>query len=229
MTAIGRLPPGQRARTSFPRFGVPLAVRRLDGPGPSKIRISGALAHELEVPLARLRELPRRTLVADFHCVTGWSVEALRWDGVPFRAIYTEVIEPEAVPRPEISHLLFRGADGYRAVLRIEDALDEDVLLADALDGGPLPLRHGAPVRLLSPKQYAYKSTKHLCAIELHVAEPKDRYPQRWRRAVDGALAPHPRAQVREEERHRHLPAWSVRAPYRAMIRPAVMYWNRGE
>lgn len=225
---MSRLPPGQRARASFPRFGVPFAFQPLGRPGPSAIRIRGALAHELEVPVARLRELPRLSLVADFHCVAGWSVEALHWSGVPFRTFYSVVIEPDAKPQPGISHVLFRGADGYRATLTLEDALGEDVLLADELDERPLCESHGAQVRLLSPKQYGYKSTKHLCAIELHTVEPTKPDPQRLRRVVERALAPHPRARVWEEERHRYLPAWSLRALYRGMIAPGIWYWNRG-
>jgi DMSO/TMAO reductase YedYZ molybdopterin-dependent catalytic subunit len=225
---LNRLPPGQRAQASFPRFGVPFAFRPLRKPAPSAIRIRGALAHELEVAVARLRDIQRKTLVADFHCVTGWSAEGLRWGGVQFRTFYTEVIAAEAEPRLGISHVLFRGADGYRSVLTIEDALEEDVLLADELDDRPLSDIHGAPVRLVSPKQYGYKSTKHLCAIELHTVEPRDRYAHRSRRVLDIALAAHPRARVWEEERHRYLPAWGVRALYRGMIAPTVRYWNRG-
>jgi DMSO/TMAO reductase YedYZ molybdopterin-dependent catalytic subunit len=206
---------------------VPFVFRPLRRPGPSAIRIRGALAHELEFPVAQLRELPRRSLVADFHCVTGWSAVALHWSGVPFRTLYQVVILPEAEPQPAITHVLFRGADGYRATLTLEDALDEDVLLADELDDRPLCVSHGAPVRLLSPKQYGYKSTKHLCAIELHSAEPAERDPKRLRRVVERALAPHSRARVWPEERHRLLPAWSIRALYRGMIAPSVWYWNR--
>ena len=47
------------------------------------------------------------------------------------------------------------------------------VLIADRLDGRPLDGDHGAPVRLVSPAQYGYISTKHLCRIEVHTREPK--------------------------------------------------------
>jgi DMSO/TMAO reductase YedYZ molybdopterin-dependent catalytic subunit len=207
---------------------VPFAFRPLRGPGASAIVVRGELAAEVELPIARLRELPRRSLVADFHCVTGWSAEALRWSGVAFRTLYSEVIEPEARPREGVRFVSFHGSDGYRAVLTLEDALDPDVLLADELDDRPLGEAHGAPVRLLSPKQYGYKSTKHLCAIQLHLHEPRDRPPQLFRRLVQALLNPHPRARVWEEERHRRLPNWCVRRPYRLMIVPGVWFWKRG-
>jgi DMSO/TMAO reductase YedYZ molybdopterin-dependent catalytic subunit len=222
------LPPGQRARESFPRFGVPVAFRPLGQPGPSAITVRGALAHPIDVPIARLRNLPRREIVADFHCVAGWSVEGLRWSGVQFRTFYSEVIEPEAKPQEATSHIVFRAADGFRSMLLIEDALDDDVLLADELDDRPLTEDHGGPIRLVSPKQYGYKSAKHLCTIELHTAEPAERDPWWLRRVVEKALAPHPRARVWEEERHRRLPGKSARILYRPMVRPGVWYWRRG-
>jgi len=49
-----------------------------------------------------------------------------------------------------------------------EDALADGVLIADRLDGRPLDGDHGAPARLVS--------TKHLCRIELHTAEPSENY-----------------------------------------------------
>ena len=61
--------------------------------------------------------------------------------------------------------------------MTIEDALGDDVLIAEHLDGRPLDGDHGAPVRLVSPSQYGFISTKHLCRIELHTAEPAERLP----------------------------------------------------
>jgi len=57
-----------------------------------------------------------------------------------------------------------------------EDALADGVLIADRLDGRPLDGDHGAPARLVSPNQYGLVSTKHLCRIELHTAEPSENY-----------------------------------------------------
>jgi DMSO/TMAO reductase YedYZ molybdopterin-dependent catalytic subunit len=158
--------------------------------------------------------------VADFHCVTGWTAPGLRWGGVAFRRFYESVIVPEAGPEPGVSHLLFVGADGFSTALLLDDALDDGVLLADQLGGTALGSDHGAPVRLLSPKQYGYKSAKHLCRIELHTREPKDGYSKGVRRRfLKWVVTPHPRARVAEEERHRYLPAWVVRGIYRNVLR----------
>ena len=66
--------------------------------------------------------------------------------------------------------MVFEGLDGHRSVATIEDALNDDVLIAENLDGRPLDSDHGAPVRLVSPSQYGYISTKHLSRIEVHTS-----------------------------------------------------------
>jgi DMSO/TMAO reductase YedYZ molybdopterin-dependent catalytic subunit len=58
----------------------------------------------------------------------------------------------------------------------IDDALAEDLLIAERLDGRPLDGNHGAPARLVSPHHYGFVSTKHLCRIELRTAEPTGAY-----------------------------------------------------
>jgi DMSO/TMAO reductase YedYZ molybdopterin-dependent catalytic subunit len=215
------LPPGQRLFDTFPRFGIPFWEPHPPIAQSALIRVAGAVAHPLEIPVSRLAELPRRDLVADFHCVTGWTAPGLHWGGVSFPTFYESVIVPEAAPEPGVSHLVFEGADGFRTALTLEDALDVDVLLADHLGGAALDGDHGAPVRLLSPRQYGYKSAKHLCRIELHTREPADGYRQGVRRRfLKRLVTPHLRARVSEEERHRYLPAWVVRGIYRNVLRP---------
>ena len=103
--------------------------------------------------------------------------------------------------------------DGYQSVVAIEDAVNGDVLLADRLNDEDLPPEHGALLRLVSPSQYGYKSTKHLCRIHLHTAAPKSKLGRRE----------HPRARVSLEERHPTLPPWRVRWLYRLAV-PIVSY-----
>ena len=212
------LPPGEQVIGYFPRFGTHFSQPAPFTEEPAVIRVAGAVARCFEVPVTRLAELERRAMVADFHCVAGWTAQGLRWDGVAFRTFYESVIVPEARPEPSVSHILFQGADGYRSALTLEDALDVDVLLADRLGGVALDGRHGAPARLLSPKQYGYKSTKHLCCIELHTREPGDGHEKAVPAFLLALVKAHPRARVAEEERHRYLPAWVVRGMYRKFI-----------
>jgi DMSO/TMAO reductase YedYZ molybdopterin-dependent catalytic subunit len=223
-----KLPPGQRLVAGFPRFGTHLSRPAPAVPSDPVIRIGGAVTESFALPLGELATLPRRELTADFHCVAGWSAVNLDWAGVGFETFYHAVIAPTVEPGAQISHVVFGGLDGYRSVVTIEDALADDVLIADRLDGRPLDSDHGAPVRLVSPRQYGFISTKHLCRIEVHTAEPKATVGSRIKDLPMQLLAPHPRARVWEEERHRYLPAWSLRHTYRALIVPIARLSARG-
>lgn len=212
------LPPGQRARSDFPRFGTHLWRRAPAIRDDHAIEVTGAVREPVRVDL---RSLPRREQRSDFHCVAGWSATGLLWEGVPFRAFYERVVEP--VAEPGVSHVVFLGLDGFRSIVALEDALGDDVLIADRLDGAPLDGDHGAPLRLVSPSQYGYKSTKHLCRIELHTSAPGDDFGHLdpiGRVTLRTALAPHPRARVWEEQRHARLPGTVVRPVYRTLIGP---------
>jgi len=225
------LPPGQHQIDEFPRFGTHLARRPPAVPAEPVIEIGGAVTRSFALPLAELATLPRRELTADFHCVAGWSATDLHWEGVAFETFYRRIIEPSVQPDTSITHVVFGGLDGYRSIVSIEDALAEDVLIAERLDGRPLDSDHGAPARLVSPSQYGFVSTKHLCRIELHTAEPAGNYGHAsplTEMMLRAPLKPHPRARVWQEERHRHLPAWSVRRVYRLLIPPIVSLCARG-
>ena len=217
-----RLPPGQRPVDGFPRFGTHFHRPPPAVPVDPVIEISGAVAKPLDVPLAELASLPRRELTADFHCVAGWSATNLHWEGVTFETFYGAVIEPSVPPGTSVTHVVFGGLDGYRSIVLLEDALADDVLIADRLDGRPLDGDHGAPARLVSPNQYGFISTKHLCRIELHTTEPSERYhPAPLIQIGLQLVKPHRRARVWQEERHRYLPAWFVRPIYHLVI-PAI-------
>ncbi|WP_280468029.1 molybdopterin-dependent oxidoreductase [Nocardia cyriacigeorgica] len=215
------LPPGQRAVDGFPRFGTHLHHPPPDIPADPVIEIAGPLTEPITLPVADLETLPRHEVRADFHCVAGWSATDLRWEGVSFATIYRTLVQPLLEPGASISHVVFEGLDGFRSIVLLDDATAADVLIADHLDGHPLDSDHGAPVRLVSPHQYGFINTKHLCRIEFHTTEPP--IPDRW-----SPLAAHPRARVWEEERQRYLPGRVVRPIYRSLIGPIRRLSARG-
>ena len=217
-----RLPPGQRRVQGFPRFGTHLHRPAPAIPADPAIEITGAIAEPLSVSLAELATLPRRSLTADFHCVAGWTATSLQWEGVALEAFYRAWIEPAVARGASITHLGFRGLDGYRSIVTIEDALAEEVLIADRLDGRPLDGDHGAPARLVSPQQYGFISTKHLCRIDLYTAAPSKTFGR------GPLIQAHPRARVWMEERHRYLPPQPLRPIYRMLVPPFRFLSARG-
>jgi DMSO/TMAO reductase YedYZ molybdopterin-dependent catalytic subunit len=84
----------------------------------------------------------------------------VRWGGVLFR-----VIAEQAGLKPSARFVIASGSEGYTTNLPLEDCMREDVILADELDGRPLPLEHGGPVRLVVPHLYAWKSAKFMAGL----------------------------------------------------------------
>lgn len=227
-----RFPPGQHAVDGFPRFGTHLHEPPPTIPDDYAIEIGGVVDGPFTFSLAELGRLPRHEITADFHCVSGWSATGLRWEGVAFETFYRRIVEPRLRSGASVTHLAFGGLDGYRSVATIEDVLGSDVLIAEKLNGSPLDPDHGAPLRLVSPNQYGFISTKHLCRIEAHTAVPDENYGHANGLSRVGLRGPlfqrHPRARVWNEERHRYLPGWSLRPVYRLLIPPIAFLSAKG-
>ncbi len=205
------LPFGQRARPTFPRFGLPEYANR-EGRIPKEISLSigGKVSKPGSLSRADLLSLPRVRQVSDFHCVTTWSYLDCNWGGWRF-ADLVDMVQPD----PNVHFVYFRSWDGYRTILPLADAVASDVLLADELDGSPLTLAHGAPLRLVAPAHYGYKNPKHLRAIEFHPDTSRCRSPM-YR------FMEHSRARVAQEERGRGVPGWLLRFLYRPLINSTI-------
>jgi len=84
------------------------------------------------------------------------------WKGVPLPTLLAEV-----KPKPNVTTVLFRAADGYYETFRFEKAMEPTTLVAYEMNGEPLPRRHGFPLRLIVPGLYGEKNPKWLTRIEL--------------------------------------------------------------
>lgn len=213
-------PAGQRERSDFPRFGLLQFARRFPSETTKReIRIVGDVVNELTIADV-LDGLPWVEQRSDFHCVTTWSRRGLRWGGVRFADFYHHTIAPEARPQAGAVTFILRGQDGARTTMLLEDLLAPDVLIATMLDGEPLSVAHGAPLRLVAPAHYGYKSVKHLSRIEIRTDESRFR-PAAFR------FMDHPRARVALEERGRGLPGWLLRRLYRPLVAPTAAHFAR--
>ena len=100
--------------------------------------------------------MPPKKRFRDFHCVTGWTVRKVRWEGVSSRTLVDLVR-----PRPAARYVNFVSLEKpYVDQLSLKQFLAPDVLLARGMDAKPLPRVHGAPLRLVVPEMYGYKSVK---------------------------------------------------------------------
>lgn len=221
MTTDAPLPPGQRVIDRLPRFGLPRYAGRCQARFPVlPLRIGGDVEQAVELDWAVLSDLARVEQISDFHCVTTWSKRAVCWSGYRFADCYHSLIQDRARPAAQAQFVILRGQDGFRARLPLADLLAADVLLADRLDGRPLGAKHGAPLRLVAPAHYGYKSVKHLCAVEFWCHGDHFKTPSL-------AFMDHPRARVDHEERGQWLPAPLLRWLYRPWIPRLIRLFER--
>jgi DMSO/TMAO reductase YedYZ molybdopterin-dependent catalytic subunit len=221
-TQVGELPVGQRECQRMPRFGLPqFTSKRIAVPDHPSITVGGAVAQPCTITLADLAGLRRRAQVSDFHCVTTWTKRGVHWSGFRLRDVYDALIVPRARPGAGdvARYLVVSGLDGMGASLPLADALADDVLLADTMDGAPLPAQHGAPLRLVAPAHYGYKSIKHVSAIDIVGSD--------FNQGFTG-FAQHARGRVAHEERGRWGPGWLLRYVYRLTV-PAGVWLARVE
>lgn len=189
----------------FPRFGLDRFMRRqAQVPGDFKLEIGGDVREAIALTPGEIFAR-RDEATTSLHCVTTWSYVGLRWSGRAFRSVWDDLIVPRAGPRDGVAYLLVTGLDGFSSCIPLEEALHEEAFLADGVDGGQLG-EHGAPLRLVLPRLYAYKSVKHVCRIAVTI-EP--------RRGSAGRFLGHARGRVDLEERS----GWGMGRLFRALYR----------
>jgi len=161
-----RIPPGQTLtapdRWPLLHFGpVPKTdIAKWD------FKVFGAVENELTLDYGELRALQSKTVVADIHCVTGWSRLGDTWTGVPIKEILARV-----KPKPEAKYVMAHSEYGYTTSVPLEVLDNEQNLLCYAWNGQDLTPEHGWPLRLFVPSKYFWKSAKWLTGIELSAAD----------------------------------------------------------
>jgi DMSO/TMAO reductase YedYZ molybdopterin-dependent catalytic subunit len=154
-----------------------------------KLQVTGCVERPLRISYRELCQMPSQTTLATLECAGNgrvrfdppipgerWNIGAVstaEWTGVPL----VDILDRAGIA-PGAHEVLFRGADGgvvdgeaapvrFERSLRIEEARNSDVLLAYLMNGEPLPIHHGFPVRVIVPSWYAVASVKWLTEIEL--------------------------------------------------------------
>ena len=133
-----------------------------------RLRLRGLVERPLEFSLEALRALPARTQVTRHDCVEGWSAIG-QWTGVPL-AHLLGLAGVQASARYAVFHcfddILNNGSRYYESV-DLRDALHPQTIAAYALNGSPLPVANGAPLRMRVERKLGYKQSKYVHTIEL--------------------------------------------------------------
>ena len=146
----------------------------------------GGLANrtdDLVLTLDQIKALPRTEMTTELKCVEGWSI-IVNGAGVRF-SDFASVYLPKTIDGslPDIvNHAenlvpyvsLVTPDQAYYVGWDMPSILHPQTLLAYEINGQPLPLEHGAPLRLASPTKYGIKLIKRIGRIEFTAARPKD-------------------------------------------------------
>ena len=109
-----------------------------------------------------IRSMPESSYSGPIHCVTTWSRFGMRFDGVS-----VDTLLAAAGPRPSASHVMAVSVSGYTTNLPLEDVTDGKAWIVWQVDGEPLPVEHGGPVRMIVPHLYFWKSTKWVAGLQV--------------------------------------------------------------
>ncbi len=216
---------------------------------PASLAVDGAVHERLELSRDELRAMPRARSIVTLECAGNgrayfeprargeqWGLGAVstaEWSGVPLAAVLER-----ARPSRGAVEVLFRGADegtppdlgkriAYERSLPLDVARAGAALLADEMNGEPLPREHGGPLRLVVPGWYGMASVKWLARITVldtrfHGFYQTDRYVVRSRavtRMAPRAVIVSPSDGEAVVRGHHYVRgyAWSGAAPLRAV------------
>jgi DMSO/TMAO reductase YedYZ molybdopterin-dependent catalytic subunit len=130
-----------------------------------RLAVDGLVERPQGFSLAELKAMPARTQITRHDCVEGWSAIG-QWTGVPLG----EVLRRAGL-QPQARYIVFHCADDFRGTAYYEsidlvDAFHPQTILAWGMNGGDLPMGHGAPLRLRVERQLGYKHAKFVMRVE---------------------------------------------------------------
>lgn len=149
---------------------------------PWQLRVEGLVRNPKVFDIDDLiRSMPLEERLYRFRCVEAWAM-AVPWTGFPFSALI-KVVEPKSDARfvklttfldrtVAVGQLRFWLPWPYVEGLTMEEAMNELTILVTGIYGKPLPKQHGAPVRLITPWKYGFKSIKSIVSIEFVKERP---------------------------------------------------------
>jgi DMSO/TMAO reductase YedYZ molybdopterin-dependent catalytic subunit len=131
-----------------------------------RLKIDGLVLRPQELSLDQIRQLPARTQITRHDCVEGWSAIG-EWTGVQL----SYLLQMSGLAT-NARYIVFHCADDllgqgfYYESIDLVDAFHPQTIMAYQMNGEPLPIAHGAPLRLRVERQLGYKMAKYVMRIE---------------------------------------------------------------
>ena len=163
-----RIPPGQHAVKALPNMGGGRPDETVPG---WRLEITGDVENPMTLMISELLELEQIDLICDVHCVTGWTLLDSRWRGILMKTIMNLVKVKESA-----GFIILKAPGTYTSSIPIAEAFKDNVMLAHGFNDRKLPQAHGAPLRVLIPDRYFYKSVKWLKEIKFSAVDEPGYY-----------------------------------------------------
>ncbi|WP_024953803.1 protein-methionine-sulfoxide reductase catalytic subunit MsrP [Sulfurospirillum arcachonense] len=155
-------------------------------PNPWDVEILGEVENPMVISLEDIyNSYPLEERIYRFRCVEGWSM-VVPWIGVTLSHIlqkakptskakyvkFTTLVDPKQFPDQKAGKLFPNIPYPYVEGLRMDEAMNELTFMSVGMYGKMLPNQNGAPIRLVVPWKYGFKSIKSIVSIELVEEEP---------------------------------------------------------
>ena len=148
---------------------------------PWSVEVSGLVNNPKTYTIADLQKFEPENRVYRHRCVEAWSM-VIPWTGFPLHKLldevqptsaatyvmFTAIFDPKDMPLQNSNFLSWPYVEG----LRMDEAMHDLTLIVTGMYGGPLPIQDGAPIRLVVPWKYGFKSIKAIVKIELINYQP---------------------------------------------------------
>jgi DMSO/TMAO reductase YedYZ molybdopterin-dependent catalytic subunit len=140
-----------------------------------ELKITGLVEKPVTLRWNAVAELPGEKQVSDFHCVTGWSVDNVHWEGIRPQTIIDLVR-----PKPAAKFVSLQSMEApYIDQVSLAQFREPAAMLARSQDGKPLTRSHGAPLRLVLPSMYGYKNVKWVRELRFDAVQAPGFWEQR--------------------------------------------------
>lgn len=141
-----------------------------------RLKVARSNGDTLMLSLDDIKKLPKKDIVFEFKCIEGWS-QVTHWAGVPFRSFVKAYhLDQEKA----MKYIGLQTPDKkYYVGIDMPSAMQEQTLLCYEMNGKPLPLNQGFPLRLIIPVKYGIKHLKRIGTLFFSDTKPADYWAER--------------------------------------------------
>ena len=141
-----------------------------------RLKVVRSSGDTFSVSLDEIKQLPKKEIVFDFKCIEGWS-QVSHWAGVPLK---TFIEHYNLKAQSKMKYVGLQTPDkGYYVGIDMPSALQQQTLLCYEMNGKPLPVNQGYPLRLIIPVKYGVKHLKRIGTIFFSNQRPPDYWYER--------------------------------------------------